>query len=313
MSFCFALPGENGKRGAMEYRKFVEEIMNLLQEKMGAEYTVKVTEVTKNNDIRLKGIVIMRESDKISPTIYLDEPYRKYCGGGDMSEIVEQIAALYEEQERHVNFDMDFFSEYACVKDRIFYKVIHYGKNRKLLEDIPYFKWNDLAVVFYYAVEEKILGKASILIHNNHLDMWEQSADALYEAAQNNMKQGMPEVLIPLQEMIAGLTGVKPREERKVQMYVLTNADRMYGAAVMLYSEKLKELADRLRSDLLILPSSVHEVLVLPDAGSAQYDFYLDMVEEVNTTQVDPEEILSYSLYRYDRMKEEVQEIAMKG
>lgn len=297
----------------MEYKEFVEKIMNLLQEKMGTEYTVKDTEVTKNNDVRLKGVVIMRESDKISPTIYLDEPYRKYCGGADMSEIVEQIVALYEEQGLHINFDMDFFSEYACVKDRIFYKVIHYGKNRKLLEDIPFFRWNDLAVVFYYAVEEKILGKASILIHNNHLGMWEQSADTLYKTAQNNMKRGMPELLIPLQEMIEDMTGIKPRKEKKVQMYVLTNTDRMYGAAAMLYSEKLKELADSLQCDLLILPSSVHEVLVLPDAGGAQYGFYSDMVEEVNTTQVDPEEILSYHLYRYDRVKEKIEEITMKG
>ncbi len=311
--FLFASPGENGKRGEMEYKKFEEKIINLLQEKMGAGYVVQTAEVMKNNDIRLRGIVILRESDKISPTIYLEEPYRKYCGGADMQEIAEQIAALYEEQERHIHFDMDFFCEYGRVKDRIFYKLVHYGKNRRLLEDVPHFKWHDLAVVFYYAMEEKLLGKASILIHSNHLDMWEQSAEKLYRDAQDNMKRGMPEQLIPLQEMIESITGVKPQKEKEVQMYVLTNAERMYGAAVMLYSEKMKELADSLQSDLLLLPSSVHEILVLPDTGNAQYRFYLEMVEEINTTQVEPEEVLSYGLYRYNRMREEIEEIAMEG
>jgi hypothetical protein len=83
----------------------------------------------------------------------------------------------------------------------------------------------------------------------------------------------------------------------------------MYGAAALLYSEQIKQLADSLQSDLIILPSSVHELLLLPDDGENEYTFYRQMVEDVNTTQVEPEEILSYSLYRYLREKEEVEEI----
>ena len=73
----------------------------------------------------------------------------------------------------------------------------------------------------------------------------------------------------------------------------------------------MKELADRLESDLLILPSSLHEVLLLPDDQEQGYDFYRQMVHEVNVTQVEPEEILSFNLYRYDRQKAEIEEIAV--
>lgn len=66
-----------------------------------------------------------------------------------------------------------------------------------------------------------------------------------------------------------------------------------------------------LHTDLLILPSSTHEVLLLPDDQARGYDFYKEMVREVNTTQVDPEEILSFNLYRYDRGKGEIEEIAV--
>ena len=294
----------------MDYRKFTETIAKLLRERMGTDYEVRITEVTKNNGVRLTGVIMMRQSDRISPTIYLEEPYRQYCEGGDIQEISDKIVALYKEQMKDLDLDIDSFQEFEYVRDRIFHKIINYEKNRKLLEDVPYFKWCDLAVVFYYAVEEKIMGRASILIHNNHLEMWEQTPDVLYRIAQRNMRQRMPELLVPMQDLVEEMTGVKLHQPDEIRMYVLTNREKINGASAMLYSDKIRELADRLQTDLMILPSSVHEVLLLPDDHEQAYDFYRQMVEEVNTTQVEPEEILSYSLYRYSRKKAEIEEIS---
>lgn len=320
MSFCmcfesayaelnFSGPGENGKRGKMDFNVFVDNIVALLKEKMGEDYEIKVTKVVKNNDIHLTGVIMMKKADSVSPTIYLEELYQEYCAGTDIQEIVDKIAELYEAQLRDIKLDMNFFSDFKYVKGRIFHKIIHYEKNKKLLEDVPHFKWCDLAVVFYYAMEEEILGRASVLIHNNHLDMWEQSVDALYRIAQENMRRSMPEMLVPMWELIESITGGRSEGAEDIRMYVLTNRDKLYGASAMLYSDKIRELADKLQSDLLILPSSVHEVLLLPDDREKEYDFYRRMVEEVNTTQVEPEEILSYSLYRYVREKAEIEEI----
>ena len=294
----------------MDYQRFIEQIVNMLQKRIGADYKVKVTNVTKNNDIRLVGVIMMRESDRISPTIYLEEPYRRYCAGADIQEIVNEIVMLYKEQVRDIDFNIDFFREFGYVRDRIFHKIINYEKNRKLLEDVPYFRWCDLAVVFYYAIEEKSMGRATILIHNNHLTMWGQTVDALYQIAQHNMRRCMPELLLPMYELIEEMTGVKLKQADGVRMYVLTNHAKLNGASAMLYSDKIRELADSLQSDLIILPSSVHEVVLLPDDHEQNYDFYRQMVEEVNTTQVEPEEILSYNLYRYSRKKEEIKEIS---
>lgn len=292
----------------MDFNVFVENVVKILQEKMGEDYEIKVTKVTKNNDIRLTGVIMMRETDKVSPTIYLEEPYRQYGEGTDIQEIADRIVALYEAQMKDIHLDMNFFSEYEYVKDRIFHKIINYDQNRNLLADVPHLMWRDLAIVFYYSMEEEKLGRASILVHNNHMDMWNQTADTLYQTAQHNMRRSMPELLVPMQELINEMTGVR-LEEKDVRMYVLTNKEKMYGASAMLYSDEIGKLADRLDLDLLILPSSVHEVLLLPDDREQKYDFYRQMVEEVNTTQVEPEEILSYKLYRYNRKKAEIEEI----
>ena len=153
----------------MNFKAFTDSITQLLQEKMGEDCTITVTKVLKNNDISLTGVVIMEESDSISPTIYLEEPYRQYQDGASLEEIVEDITAVYDKHAHNVSLDMDFFRQYEAVEERIYHKVINYEKNRKLLDDVPYFRWHDLAVIFYYAMEEAAFGRASILIHNNHL------------------------------------------------------------------------------------------------------------------------------------------------
>lgn len=293
----------------MDFNVFTDNIVNVLQQRMGHEYDVKVTKVTKNNDIELTGVVLMKESDNLSPTIYLDGLFEEYQDGAYIEDLAEQIIRLYKEQLPAGRLDMDFFRNFEQVKDRIFYKLVSYDKNRKMLEKLPYYKWNDLAIIFYYAMEEERIGRASITIHHQHLKMWEQSLDTLYAVAQENMKKSMPELLVSMKDLLEETTGLKMGEDTYLPMYVLTNQEKVYGAAAMLYSEHMKKLAERWQTDLLILPSSIHEVLLLPDDGQNEYAFYKQMVEEVNTTQVEPEEVLSYSLYRYCREKAEIEEI----
>lgn len=292
----------------MNYQEFTEKVVELLRDRMGDEYSVRSAEVMKNNGVAYTGVVMMREADNMSPTIYLEEMYRQYCVGTGMEKIVDGIVELYHEKMQNVNLDMAFFEDYEKVKDRIFHKLVNYEKNRKLLEDVPYFAWYDLAIVFYYALEEKVLGSASILIHNSHLAMWGKTAEELYETAEGNMRRNMPELLVPMYRLVEEMTGLKMKEAASLDMYVLTNQEKLNGASVMLYSQKIGELAEELGTDLLILPSSVHEVLLLPD--DSEHDFYRQMVREVNETQVEPEEVLSDHLYRYDRKKAKIEEIS---
>ncbi len=297
------------ERGKMDFNVFTENMVDLVHKKMGKAYEIRVTKVTKNNDVELTGIIVMAKSDNISPTIYLEGLYEEYLQGTAMQALVDKVISIYEDQIRDINLDMEFFRDFDKVKDRIFYKLINFDKNRRLLEDLPYFRWHDLAIVFYYAMEEELVGKASITIHTHHMNMWGQSVDSLYRTASRNMKDGMPELLLSMAELISQLTGTVMDKEDEIPMYVLTNQEKIYGAAALLYSQKIKILAERMGSDLLILPSSIHEVLLIPDDHQKGYDFYIKMVDEVNRTQVEPEEILSGRLYRYSRKKAEIEEI----
>ncbi len=293
----------------MEFHIFVEKVVATLKESLGEAYEIQVTEVVKNNNIHLTGVVITKRPANVSPTIYLNQYYQKYQEEGNFQQTVGEMMALYEQQAKELQLDMSFFTDFTQVKERLYHKLVHYEKNKKMLEDVPHIRWNDLAVVFYYAMEQDVVGRATITIRKEHLAIWKQEEGMLFAIAQENMRRDMPELLVPMKELLEEMTGVELEKQYDVPMYVLTNKEKIFGASVLLYSEKLQELAEKTGKNLLILPSSVHEVLLMPDEEDREYGFYRQMVEEVNTTQVDPEEVLSYSLYCYDRQKKEIKEI----
>lgn len=292
----------------MNLSEFATEIAEQLREKMGSEFTITVEEVLKNNDIRLTGVAIKKTSENMAPIVYLEEFFQQYQNGDPIGKIAEEIRTMYERNASTMDLDSGFFKYFALVEDKIFYKLINYEKNQELLKDVPHFRWHDLAVVFYYQIEGRAFGMASITIHDSHLGMWGLTAEEVYRTARRNMEQKKPGILEPIQKALRNM-GEPEVDERLVPLYVLTNRERMFGASAMLYSWKIKELADRLQTNLLILPSSTHEVLLLPDEGEQNYTVYRQMVREANRMQVDPEEILSFNLYLYNMKKQEIEKI----
>ena len=95
-------------------------------------------------------------------------------------------------------------------------------------------------------------------------------------------------------------------EEPEPPMYVLSNSRMINGAAAMLYPDMLKDLSEKLDSNLYIIPSSVHEVIVFSDNLADDEKSLRDMIYTVNRTQMDPQDILSDSLYFYDRKEEKI-------
>ena len=275
------------------------------------ELDVKITEVTKNNGLKLHGLVASRKDSKVSPTIYMENFHLRYEDGCLMNDLVNEMIELIRTNKGE-GLDLDYFKDYERVKERIIFKVVNYDLNRELLEHIPYVGWNDLAIVFCHVCDEHSAGYATILIRNEHLEMWGVTKDELYKTALDNTPGLMKDVLSTIENVLTELGGAFITQdfdditEFADNMYVLSNKRRIFGAATMLYSEHLKLLANKHNSGLYILPSSIHEVIILPEDAIDDTRYMKDMIYEVNETQVSPEERLSDNLYYYDREKEEI-------
>ncbi|MFQ9086043.1 MAG: DUF5688 family protein [Roseburia sp.] len=204
-----------------------------------------------------------------------------------------------------------FFTDYANVRPHIAYKLIHYERNRHLLADLPHFRYLDLAIVFYCLVSSSPSGNATILIRKDHLRFWNISPTQLFDAAKentprllsydlSNMNDLMEELLVPAHSTLSD-PDIKKEDAAICPMYVLTNQNKLNGASCILYEHLLEHFADRLCCDLYILPSSIHEVILIPATSDTSYQELSQMVQEVNDTQVSPEEILSDHVYYFSR------------
>lgn len=306
----------------MEIREFAEKVQKAVALVLGEDYKVKLQEVRKNNGVFLQGLIILKKKQNVSPTIYLQPFWEAYEEGVTLLEVVTRILQIYREDVPRDNIDMTFFKDFEKVKDRICYRLIHAERNKVLLEGIPYVPFLDLAICFYYAYEGEVLGSGSILIHNSHMSMWKTNIAELMCLAQRNTPRLFPwecgsmdltvrelkQELALNEEICRGILedreNIKYKEE--LPLYIVTNKQKIHGAACILYPNLLAGIGEGMNANFYILPSSVHEVILLTDSGSESTSQLREMIAEVNRTQVEPEEVLSDSLYYFDRREKQV-------
>ncbi|MEG1848606.1 MAG: DUF5688 family protein [Lachnospiraceae bacterium] len=297
----------------MELEQFVEKTRKALQDYYGKETQVIVNQVTKNNGIILHGLTIMPKDKNVAPTIYMNSFYIQYEEGTTFANLFKQITDVYEQSKPENDIDMKFFLDYKQAKKKIVYKLINYDKNRVLLDEIPHVKYLDLAIVFYYLfVHDAIGGTASILIRNSHCKSWQVSTEDIYADAKQNTPCLLKGEFINMETLIQELSGNQDSaiEEERMPMYILTNHSKMHGAACILYPDMVKQFSEQLGVDLYILPSSIHEVILVPVSKVMGVKELADMVQEVNETQVEEEEILSNHIYRYSREDESISKVS---
>lgn len=303
---------------SMNFDLFKESLIQILQESLGEEYTIFTDTVIKNNGVELTGIIIKEKDNNASPTIYIDELYKEYQRGVSLKKLADTVRQIYKENQYEEEVNLQKFKNYESAKEKIVYKLIGEEKNKKLLQSIPHRVFSNLAIVFYYVVDEPpFYGKASILITNVHLKYWKIDEEELYQNAIRNTPFLLPPQIQNIEDVMHDimkneLTQDETIEEMmnrlkkdllgidKVPMYVLTNNRKLQGAACMLYPGVIRKFAKTLNKNIYILPSSVHEVILLAEDASSNKKDLLSMVTEINATQVDECEVLADSVYFYD-------------
>ena len=296
----------------MNYTEFVCAVEKNMSLKVKEGVKVSAYTAVKNNGRERQGIVMETPGVNISPTIYLEEYYQCYQNGEGLEEIVDDIHSFYESIRKEESWDYRKILSYEGVKDRIVFKLVNREKNREFLESVPHREVLDLAVVFYVLLEVKREGMAMMTICENHIRQWGVDAETLWETAAENVKRILPAELFTmryaLNEIVSSLeesccAGENILEEscgEHDRMYVLTNKIRSYGAACIAYPHIPEMIGRALGADYYVLPSSVQEVMIVPDDGGFDRGELEEMVREINATQVAPEEVLSDHIYYYN-------------
>lgn len=290
----------------MNYQDFLIDVKTHIQAVLGTDTKLSVHHIAKNNGVHYDGLIIMRKGCNISPTLFLNHYYHLYQEGMELEEIYEDILRTYYSKLPPKGFDANFFLDFEQVRPHIIPKLIHYEKNLEQLQDLPHIRFLDLAVVFQCLVCTSSNEQATILVRNEHAEGWKITTDELYQLALRNAPLRLPYQFGNLRDILCehGLMNW-PSKEMEPQMYLLTNQNRINGAAVLLYPGLTEELAAYFSKDLVIIPSSIHELLIIPvdlaQIGSDDLDGFSVMVREVNRDHVVDDEILSDHAYLYER------------
>lgn len=296
----------------MEIKEFAQKVCHAAEKSFGENHVVELREVRKNNGVLLHGLTVQAKGQNVAPTVYLEHFFRAYQEGMTFAEIMEKLMAVYRQDTPACNVDMEFFRDFSRVCDRICYRLVGSAGNGELLENIPHVEFLDLAVCFYYAYSGEVLGEGSILVHNSHMKEWGTSVAELMELAKQNTPRLFPAQCSTMEEVLQELLNGKERgilPGREVPLKVLTNSKRIHGAVCLIYQGMLEQIAEELDASLYILPSSVHEVILLAEDGVVSSGELKEMVMQVNRTQVAPEEVLSDSVYWYDRGRKRVERV----
>ena len=322
----------------MNFTSFTQLILKSLQEELGEGYTVLSGTVNKNNGVTRTGITIKREGQNAFPTIYIDHFYKEDMTKEEILLTADRLFESLADAELEEKVDLSGFAEFDSAREKIAYKVISAEKNRKLLKEIPHKIVHNLAVVYFYTVQEApFYGNAVVLINNHHMRQWKTNPEELFRIAERNSPRLFPWSIDSMEEVMRGMLAedlsregnhedaglVKENEQKdwtdeligqiaagftsgRLPMYVLTNRQKMNGAACMFYPGVLEDFGKKLGRDFYLLPSSVHEVILVPADETVSKEALWEIVTDINRTQVAEEEILADSVYYYDRKKDRI-------
>lgn len=270
---------------------------------------VELYQVNKNNGVFLEALTIKVDGENISPSFYLDDFYNLYLQGHTTAGLAEVIYLNWESHRIKEGIDTSFFSDFAKIRPFICYRLIHYQRNEEMLKEHPHIKMMDLAMVFYYRVPKEILEGANVLVRKSDIKRWGISREELLKIANENTPGQMPYKIVAMDDFLMGKVEWEERIDylkTESSMYILSNKEQFYGAAAIFYPNLLKNISHYFKTNLYILPSSIHETILIPDREEYSKADLENMVREVNKTQLSREEILSDKVYYYDSKTEKL-------
>lgn len=297
----------------MSFEEFYSYVVSALKEKCGEDVELCETMINKNNNQNYWSVTLKKAGclkAEYAPTVCIMNFYRHYQeedGVYSVDMAVEDIWDILVNGFTDMDVNPNDITNFETAREMLRLHLVNKEKNKESLEEVPHIDYLDMSIVPYLLVKKGNDARLSSAVTPKLLEMW--AADpliVLQTALENTLKMHRAELM----DMSELLTKFYRMPEgacigRDI-MYVLSNEDHLDGAIVITYKGLLEEIAEKLGDDLILIPSSVHEFMLLRKSDCKDYKGLKELVWETNTTLVKPEETLSDSLYLYERSKKRI-------
>lgn len=286
--------------GYMTYQNFIEETTRVMKPWFPTGSDFHSETIKKNNGYYPRALIINEPECSVFPTLYMEDYYKRANNGENIECIARDILEEYHSYKFTEEPDFSFISDFSKIKDLLCVRLINAEKNKDLLKEVPHRPFLDLAIIpalHFFSTEGVI---ASSVIHNSHLKSWDVSSEDIITMALSNSPKILPGQIRTLPDILNEMAGeILLDDDESTMMHVLSNKSGHHGAAAILYPDLLSGFANRMKKDIFVLPSSIHEIMLLPDNGEGDIDTLTELVQEVNREQLSSVEILSDHAYIY--------------
>ncbi|MGF7002559.1 hypothetical protein M2149_000948 [Lachnospiraceae bacterium PFB1-21] len=297
------------------YSQVKENILNYLPEDF-SKVTPELTTVTKHNDTKQCGLKLIKDGEPSSPLLYLEPYFEQYERGDSMETVMKELASSYM-QTRETTVPTPEL-DYEKIKDRLAVQLVSIEHNKERLKDLLYKPLGN-GFAFTYSIIQNVISGTDARLYitrsmatNHHYDLKALSADALEASAKR-----APAIFADMESILEEMTGQAEKDSLPVlsdelsfntsePMFVLSNSERVHGATCLYYPQAQEQIAKALDDSFYVLPSSVHEQIIVPEKQALKVEELTQMVKEVNETQLAPDELLSYDVLHYDKDAKEL-------
>lgn len=275
------------------FDEFKEKIVDKLKKQLGDGYTISSNALNKINHGKKEGIQILKDNHIMSVQIYLEPFYSEYCKTEHIDSVIQN---MMEEYKNRIAEDCQISLDNPA--KQITYRLIHYQANKELLQRIPHIRYEDLAIVFAVILGIHQEEVQSFLVNYDHMREWNMMLEEVSAFAKENTPRIFPAEITALRQ-----NDKQGKEEEPI--FLFSNEQRVYGTGIILYEHILQDFADRYGWNLFLLPTSVHEFLVVFDKEGVSPEELLEIVQNSNKTIIQKKDFLSNNLYYYDRNRKE--------
>jgi len=306
----------------MNFEEFKEQLMEDLKAylpiEIGAGVEVEANEVHKVQHEGYEGIVVKREDNPVGVNMDAEKLYSDLQQGKSYDDVFHYAVDVVQKGfENAPEVDLNMLMDYDRMKDSLVVQMIPIAGNEEMLANMPHQEMEDLAVVYRFSVGRDDSGMASILIKNDLLERYGITAEQLHQDAMTAAPNREPANIRSMTDVLVEMMGPEVAEMMGGEpigapnLFVATNESKVNGAGVIAYPDFMEEAAEVTGGSFYIIPSSIHETLLVPDDGNVDFRDLEAMVHEVNATQVAPADRLSENVYHYDA-QDKVFELASK-
>ena len=294
--------------------EFGAAIKRQLESLYGDSRSIWLGDVKELNQVTEKGLFVEETESGFLAGIYLEPYFEQYQKGKTIEEAASDIYGLLQLGIPEAGI-LERFRSFDRIKGLVTFSLINAGRNQKLLENLPHIKALDLAVIFHIETTESGMYHIKAMVTEAARRLWKTTAGELLALAMENTPRQHPASIKTKEEAIRSMLEEwegNPAAQEVIEavcsaktvlpLYILSNDSGRDGAAAMMYEGVLKDFADRMDRDLLLIPTSIHEAMVVLYDGVSDGAKFWRMVRSINRTETPPESVLSDNIYYYKRL-----------